>query len=116
MSVKDKLKEVLDSFELDSWLMHTMPEDEVYPDSFFTYLSIDAPFVAHYDNTPHSVVWAFWIGFYSNDANQVDSVPLELANRLRAAGWTVPGLGEDVQSDDPGWTGKRLTAYYAEKL
>ena len=116
MDAKDRLKEVLDSFGFDSWLMHTMPEDEAYPDSFFTYLSIDAPFTAHYDNAPHAVVWAFWIGFYSNDSERVASVPLELAKRLRAAGWTVPGLGEDVQSDEPDWTGKRLTAYFVENL
>lgn len=116
MSVKDNLKEVLDSFGLKSWLMHTMPHDEAYPESFFTYLSIDAPFSAHYDNAPHAVVWAFWIGFYSKDPDQVDNVPLELAKRLREAGWTVPGLGEDVQSDEPEWTGKRLTAYFVEKL
>lgn len=116
MSAKDNLKEVLDGFGFKSWLMHTMPEDEVYPDSFFTYLSIDAPFEAHYDNAPHAVAWTFWIGFYSNDPDQVDSIPLELANRLRAAGWVVPGLGEDVQTDEPSHTGKRLTAYFVEKL
>lgn len=114
MSVKDKLKAVLDGFGYRSWLMHTMPADEVYPESFFTYLSIDAPFVAHYDNAPHSVVWAFWIGFYSCDPDLVESVPQELARRLRAAGWTVPGLGEDVQSDEPSHTGRRITAYYTE--
>lgn len=116
MSVKDNLKEVLDGFGYPSWLMHTMPADEVYPESFFTYLAIDAPFMAHYDNASHAVAWAFWIGFYSSDPEKVDSMPLELALRLRAAGWISDGLGEDVQSDEPTHTGKRITAYYVQNL
>ena len=116
MSVKDKLQEVLDGFGFRSWLMHTMPEDEEYPESFFTFLSIDAPFDVYYNNAPHSVVWAFWIGFYSSDPDKVNDIPLELAKRLHAAGWVVPGLGEDVPTDEPGYTGRRITAYYVQTI
>lgn len=116
MSVKNELLNILDGFGYESWLMHTMPAKKKYPDSFFTFLSIDAPFTAHYDNGPHAAVWAFWIGFYSNDPDQVESVPLELTKRLRAAGWIVEGLGEDVQSDEPTHTGRRITAYYVQRL
>lgn len=116
MSVKEQLIEIFDGFGYDHWLMHTMPADEVYPDNFFTFLAVDAPFTAHYDNAPHAVAWAFMIGFYSNDPAKVDSVPLELAKRLRAAGWIVDGLGEDVQSDEPTHTGRRITAYYVQHI
>lgn len=116
MNVKDKLIEVFDGFGYPSWLMHTMPADEVYPDAFFTFLAADAPFAMHYDNAPHAVAWAFAIGFYSNDPVKVDSVPLELARRLLAAGWIVEGLGEDVQSDEPTHTGRRITAYYVQNI
>lgn len=116
MSVKDNLIDVLRGFGYSWWLMHTMPADEAYPDSFFTFLAVDAPFAAHYDNAPHAVVWAFMIGFYSNDPEKVERVPLELARRLRAAGWIVEGLGEDVQSDEPTHTGRRITAYYVQHI
>ena len=116
MSVKDKLIEALNGFGYDSWLMHTMPADEAYPDNFFTFLAVDAPFAAHYDNAPHAVAWAFMIGFYSNDPALVDSVPMELALRLRAAGWITDGVGEDVQSDEPTHTGRRITAYYVQNI
>lgn len=99
-----------------SWLMHTMPRNQEYPDSFFTFMVIDAPFTAQYDNKPNAVVWAFWIGFYSNDRLKVEAVPKELAKRLRAAGWVVPGLGEDVPSDEPTHTGWRITAYYVQEI
>lgn len=116
MSVTEKLQEVLEGFGLRSWLMHTMPAEEEYPESFFTFLSIDAPFEAHYNNKPHSIVWAYWIGFYSSDPDKVNNIPLELATRLRAAGWVVPGLGESVRADEPNYTGRRITAYYVQKI
>lgn len=112
MGAKSDLIAILDGMGYPSWLMHTMPAEERYPESFFTFLAIDAPFTAFYDNRPHAAVWAFWIGFYSSDPALVESVPVELAARLQAAGWTVPGLGEDVRSDEPTHTGRRISAYY----
>lgn len=114
MGAKSELIKVFDSMGYPYWLMHTMPKNQKYPESFFTFLSIDAPFVAHYDNRPHAVSWAFWVGFYSSNPALVDSIPVELTKRLRAAGWVVDGLGEDVQSDEPTHTGRRITAYYIE--
>lgn len=114
MGAKSELIKVFDDIGYPYWLMHTMPKNKKYPESFFTFLSIDAPFSAYYDNRPHAVAWAFWIGFYSSSPALVESVPTELAKRLRAAGWVVDGLGEDVQSDEPTHTGRRITAYYIE--
>lgn len=115
MGAKAELISILDGMGYPSWLMHTMPAAQVYPESFFTFLAIDTPFVAHYDNRPHAAVWTFWIGFYSSNPALVESVPIELTRRLQAKGWTVPGLGEDVQSDEPTHTGWRITAYYVQK-
>lgn len=116
---KDPTSELLSILKAISpiiWLMHTMPNTAAYPETFFTYLPIDAPFVMHYDNRPHAVVWAFWIGFYSSDRSRVLTMPRELTKRLLAAGWVVPGLGEEVQSDEPTHTGWRLTAYRVEEI
>lgn len=114
--MKAQLIAILEDMGYPCWLMHTMPNSTAYPESFFTYMAIDAPFKAHYDNRPHAIVWAFWIGFYSSNPALVESVPLELAKRLLAAGWSVPGLGEDVQSDEATHTGWRITAYYVQKF
>lgn len=115
MGAKSELIAILESMGFEVWLMHTMPKHYKYPESFFTYLAIDAPFVAHYDNRPHAVAWAFWIGFYSSKPELVESVPVELARWLQAAGWTVPGLGEDVEADERTHTGWRITAYYVQE-
>ena len=115
MSVKSDLIKILEEdIGFPAWLMHTMPAEEVYPESFFTFLASDAPLVSYYDNKPTAVVWAFTIGFYSCRPDLVDSVPLELVKRLLAAGWTAEGLGGDVQSDEPTHTGRLIAAYYRE--
>jgi len=116
MNAKEELKKIFDGFGWPSWRMHTMPQKQRYPDAFFTYLSADAPFVAHYNNRPHAVVYSFMIGFYSSDPEKVESVPLELARRLMAAGWTVEGPGDDVKSDEPTHTGRRITAHYIQRI
>lgn len=116
MSAKTDLIAIFDEFGYSHWLMHTMPASEEYPESFFTFLSTDAPFEAHYDNQPHSVVWYFEIGFYSSDPEKVARIPLELAKRLRAAGWFVPGLGSDAQSDEPTHTGWHFTAMCVQPI
>lgn len=114
--MKSQLIEILEGMGYETWLMHTMPSSKKYPESFFTYMAIDAPFKAYYNNRPHAIAWAFWIGFYSSNPALVESVPMELAKRLQAAGWVVPGLGEDVQSDEQTHTGWRITAYYVQNI
>lgn len=116
MSAKSELLDIFDEFGYPYWLMHTMPARQKYPESFFTFLVADAPFEAHYDNQPHSVVWYFEIGFYSSDPALVASVPLELTKRLRAAGWSVPGLGSDAQSDEPTHTGWHFSALCVQPI
>lgn len=116
MSVTDNLISIFDEIGYPSWEMHTMPADEVYPESFFTFLAVDAPFTAHYDNAPHAVAWAYMIGFYTSDPAKADSMPMELARRLMAAGWITDGLGESVKSDEPTHTGRRITAYFVQNI
>lgn len=116
MSAKSDLIAIFEGMGYPYWLMHTMPMDEVYPESFFTFMSTEAPFSAHYDNKPHSVLWGFAIGFYSSDPALVESATLELVQRLQASDWIVPGMGEDVASDEPTHTGRRITALYVQHI
>lgn len=116
MGAKSDLIDIFDEMGYPHWLMHTMPASEPYPESFFTFMVTEAPFEAFYDNQPHSIVWGFAIGFYSSDPALMESVPLELARRLRAAGWVVPDAGEDVPSDEPTHTGWRMSAWHVQRI
>lgn len=111
MGAKQELLKIFEDMGREYWLMGTMPPDTVYPASFFTFLCESSPYGEYYDNRPCATIWTFGIGFYSNDPLEVESVPKDLISRLVEAGWIVPdGEGEDVQSDEPTHTGKRITA------
>lgn len=109
MSAKDELFGIFEEMGLPYWLMHQMPADEKYPSSFFTYLTTDAPFIEYHDNKPMAISWAFMIGFYTDDPGIMDITIIRLMNKLQATGWIVEGPGEDVESDEPTHTGRRLT-------
>lgn len=111
MNARQEILEIIEATGLPCWRMHEMPSDAVYPDSFFTYLCESAPYGEYYDNKPRAIVWAFAVGFYSNNPNTVDIETDALINRLLSAGWVIDGAGEDVESDEPSHTGRRITAY-----
>ena len=111
MNARDELISIIEETGLPYWLMHQMPVDKVYPASFFTFLCESSPYGEYYDNKPFSTVWTFAIGFYSDDPLAVDSETEWLVERLLSAGWIVDGTGEDVQSDEPTHTGRRIIAY-----
>lgn len=114
MGARQELIGIFEDMGRKHWLMHTMPPDEAYPASFFTFLCEASPYGEYYDNRPCAVIWTFGIGFYSNDPLEVESVPNDLISRLLSLGWIVPDKGEDVQSDEPTHTGRRITAYKIE--
>lgn len=116
MNAKQELFDIFEEMGFEYWLMHQMPANKKYPSSFFTYLTTDAPFIEYHDNKPMAVSWAFMIGFYTDDPGIMDITIIRLMNKLQAAGWIVEGPGEDVESDEPTHTGRRLTIGKIELL
>ena len=110
MGARQELTGIFEEMGREYWLMGTMPPEQVYPASFFTFLCEDAPYGEFYDNRPCATISTFGIGFYSNNPLEVESIPDDLIARLKAAGWIVQDRGEDVQSDEPTHTGRRFTA------
>lgn len=111
MNARDEVVGIIEETGYPCWLMGQMPADEKYPHSFFAYLCESAPHGEYYDNKPCSTIWTFGIGFYSDDPFLVESETNDLVERLLSAGWVVDGSGEDVQSDEPTHTGRRIVAY-----
>lgn len=109
MSVKKELFKIFEELGFPFWLMHQMPDDVAYPNSFFTYLTTDAPYTEYFDNIPLFVSWTFMVGIYTDNPAIMDETIKELVKKLRAAGWTIEGPGEDVQSDEQTHIGRRLT-------
>ena len=111
--MKEELITILEATGYPASLQGSMGEDEEYPESFWTFWNFDTPEV-YYDNSPINAMWGFWIFFYSSNPALVESEAGAAIARLRAAGWTVAGRGEDAASDQPSHTGRRLTIYKRE--
>ena len=55
--MKSKLLAILEEMGYETWLMHTMPLSKKYPDSFFTYMAIDAPLQEFWKSIAAILFW-----------------------------------------------------------
>ena len=108
--MREDLIKILEATGYPASMQGTIGE---YPESFYTFWNYETP-ETYYDNTPVNAIWGFWIYFFSTDPALVESETSAVIARLRAAGWTVAGRGEDALSDEPTHTGRRLTIYKKE--
>lgn len=112
--MKTLLLQVLESFGYGVYLQGSIPEDATYPDSFITFFTLSGDDVAHYDNDSVGAAWEYQVIFYSSDPALVASVPGEIRQHLKAAGFIPQGRGRDIPSDDPTHTGWAMQFYYME--
>ena len=108
--MREDLIEILEATGYPASMQGTIGE---YPESFYTFWNYETP-ETYYDNNPVNAIWGFWIYFFSTNPALVESETSAVIARLRAAGWTVAGKGEDALSDEPTHTGRRLTIYKKE--
>ena len=112
--MEDHLIQLLETFEYPVIRQGSLPEDEVYPDSFFTFWNNDSPDHAYYDNAEYGTAWDFDVNFYSTDPAKTYSVLSVARKRLKEKGWIIPGKGYDVASDEVTHTGRGMRAYFLE--
>lgn len=112
--MKKKLTEILNTFGYPVFPRGAMNDEEYFPESFFTFWNYETPEGGHYDNDATNASWTFWVYFFSEDPDLVDSVPEELVKLLKQNGWTVGGKGEDVTSALLSHAGRMITCRYLE--
>jgi hypothetical protein len=116
MRVKELLVSTLiDEFNYPVILQGSMPEDEAYPDSFFTYFNNDTSDDEYYDNEEHMTIWDFDLNIYSNDPDVVDTALVLAKKILKTKGFIIDGKGYDVISDEPTHTGRGINILYMER-
>ena len=113
--MKQKLIDILETF-CPAFLQGTMNPDESYPEEFITFWIPATADNAHYDNAVRSVVWTFYVIYYSDDPQRVNTKPFEIAAALKAANFVQQGRGYDILSDEPTHTGWAMDFTYTEKL
>ena len=112
--MKALLIETLEATSYPVYLQGTFAEDEAYPDSFITFFTLSSDDATHHDNEAIGTVWEYQVIFYSSDPRLVATVPNDIRNRLKAAGFIPRGRGRDIPSDEPSHTGWAMEYYYLE--
>ena len=112
--MKQELINLLKTFGYPVRLQGTLTQNEIYPQSFFTYWNDDTTDGSHYDNDAINYIWEFTIYFYSTNPTLVNTVLLEVKALLKSNGWIVGGKGYDVPSDEATHTGRAIDVLYIE--
>ena len=112
--IKTLLITTLEKLGYPVYLQNSMDEDEEYPASFITFMTVDSYDAASFDNSAVAWGWQFQVIFYSSDPNLVMSEPAKIAAALKAAGFIPRGRGMDIPSDVDTHTGWEMEFYYLE--
>lgn len=114
--MEDLLIELLSTFGYPVRLQGSLAENEDYPDHFFTFWNRSSDSQAFYDNDEHSIVYLYFVGFYSTDPERVYSVLREAKTLLKANGFIISGDGYSVASDELTHDGRGMDVSYLRKL
>lgn len=112
--MEDNLIEVLSSFGYPVYRQGSMSNDEIYPETFFTFWNNDSLDHSHYDNAEYGTEWDFDVNIYSSNPELTYSVLANARIALKAAGWIIPSKGYDVASDEATHTGRGINAIYLQ--
>lgn len=111
--MKQKLIQIIEELGYPVFLQGSLSQEEVYPDSFFTFWNFQGD-ESHYNNEASKCVWGFWVNFYSNDPTLVESEIRKARELLREGNFIIAGQPTDTKSDEITHTGTSLTVYYIE--
>ena len=115
--MKDLLVEILEQFCPDNvYLQGTLNPDSAYPQKFITFFTASTEDNSFYDDDVVAVDWQFSVMFYSDDPNEVNTIPAQISTALKAAGFIPQGKGNDLMADSPTHTGWAMDFLYRENI
>ena len=104
--MKDLLISILECFCPDNvYLQGTLNADEAFPQKFITFFVSDTGDLEHFDDALAGTEWNFSVIFYSNDPDEVKTIPAQISAALKQAGFIPQGKGRDITSSTPNYTG-----------
>lgn len=112
--MKQELISLLETFGYPVYLQGSIASPAEYPVSFFTFWNFSSPEDMAYDNSVNRCVWGFWVYFYSTDPVQVNTLPEQARQLLKANGFVPGGKPTDLGADAPDYTGAMFTVYGIE--
>lgn len=104
--MKDLLISILETICPDHvYLQGTLNADENFPQKFITFFVTDTEDKEFFDNQLFGTEWNFSVIFYSNDPDEVKTIPAQISAALKQAGFIPQGKGRDITSSTPNYTG-----------
>ncbi|MGB7594704.1 MAG: hypothetical protein WBL80_04005 [Erysipelotrichaceae bacterium] len=95
MNVRDTLITTLTPLSYDVRLQGSYADDEPLPESFITYLVIEAPDGSFYEGSPMLTRHRIQVVFYSKKMALINTVPALMDVALKDAGFLRDGKGRD---------------------
>lgn len=112
--MKDLLIQTLQPLGYPIFLQGSLSDNDVYPESFFTFWNNAVDGDAFYNNVENEYIWDFDLNFYSSDPQLVNTKLLEAKELLKDKGFIATGKGYDVASDEITHTGRGIHIYKIE--
>lgn len=112
--MEDQLIQLLESFGYPVIRQGSLPADQAYPDTFFTFWNSTEDGQSFYDNDTASVVYNFDVNVYSTNPDTVYSLLTAARKLLKGAGWIISTRGFDVASDEITHVGRGMYVQYLE--
>lgn len=103
--MKDLLIKTLEALGYPVKLQGSIADDEPYPESFITFFTTDSTEQDFLDGIPHGTQWHYTVIFYTSNPALMSTVPTQIYNAMKAAGFIPQGKGRDIPSDEPTHTG-----------
>lgn len=112
--MEDKLIQLLESFGYPVMRQGSLPSDQAYPDTFFTFWNSTEDGQSFYDNETASVVYDFDVNVYSSRPEAAYSLLAAARKLLKENGWIISTRGFDVPSDEITHVGRGMYVQFLE--
>ena len=110
--MEDALIQLLESFGYPVMRQGSLPADQAYPDTFFTFWNSTEDGQSFYDNETACVVYDFDVNVYSSNPDVAYSLLAAARKLLKENGWIIGTRGYDVPSDEITHVGRGMDVQY----
>lgn len=112
--MKELLLQVLATLGVPVYLQGSIAEDEALPELYITFLTVDSPSVADFDNATALTAWRYQVSIYGVDPKAVATKASNARTALKGAGFIPIGKGRDLPSGEPNYTAWTCDYYKLE--
>jgi hypothetical protein len=116
IALEDTLIELLEYFNLPVIRQGSLPPDEAYPDTFFTFWNNEEIEQSAYDNDTATVVFDFDVNVYSTNPDTAYDLLQQARSYLKQNGWIIAQRGYDLTSDEITHIGRGMEVLYLKQF